>query len=204
MPPTSVNLASIALASGTVLLVGCGGGASNPGVARLSSSVSSAGTVVGTTRATSQGASSPEAAALAFAGCMRSSGVPNFPDPKASGGFRFHPGAGVDPSSVAFKAAQAKCKKFLPDIGGPGSGAPISAQALAHWLKIAQCMRRHGVANFPDPRATVPSDPRAALGGSGTLSDIEGAIFVFPATIDQQSSVFTRAAAACAFPLHNH
>ena len=202
MPPTRVNLASIVLASGTVLLVGCGG-VSNPGVARLSSGVSSTGTA-GATRAASQRAGSPESAALAFAGCMRSSGVPDFPDPQAGGGFRFHPGAGVDPSSVAFKAAQAKCKQFLPNVGGPGSGAPISAQALAHWLKIAQCMRRHGVADFPDPRATAPSDPRAALGGSGTLSDIEGAIFVFPGTIDQQLPVFTRAATACAFPLHNH
>ena len=36
------------------------------------------------------------------------------------------------------------------------------------------------------------------------ISDIEGAIFVFPATLDTQSPAFTRAAAACQFPLHNH
>jgi hypothetical protein len=203
MPPTRVNLGLIALAGGAALLAGCGGGSSHAGVARLSSGVPSTGKV-GATSAASPGAGSPEAQALAFAGCMRSSGVPNFPDPKAGGGFLFRPGAGIDPSSAAFRAAQAKCKKFLPDIGGPGSGAPISAQALAHWLKIAQCMRRRGVADFPDPRSTAPSDPRAALGGSGTISDIEGAIFVFPGTIDQQSPTFTRAAAACAFPLHNH
>jgi hypothetical protein len=203
MSPTGVDLVLIVLASGTVLLAGCGGGASNAGVARLSSGASSAGTV-GATSAASPGTGSSEAAALAFAGCMRSDGVPNFPDPKAGGGFRFRRGAGVDPSSAAFKAAQAKCGKFLPDIGGPASGPPISAQALARWLKIAQCMRRHGVADFPDPRATAPSNPRAVLGGSGTISDIEGAIFVFAGTIEQRSPTFTRAAAACAFPLHNH
>ncbi len=133
---------------------------------------------------------------------MRSDGVPNFPDPKPGGGFLFQRSAGIDPSSSSFKAAQAKCKKFLPP--GPGSGAPPSAQALAKMLKVAQCMRSHGVPAFPDPQTTVPSNPRAALGGSGVISDIEGVILVFPSAIDQQSPAFTHAAAVCAFPLHNH
>ncbi len=98
---------------------------------------------------------------------------------KAGGGFLFHTGAGVDPSSPAFKAAQAKCKKFLPP--GPGSGSPPSAKTLAHYLTVARCMRQHGVPEFPDPRTTAPSNPRAALGsGGGVISDIEGVIFVFP------------------------
>ncbi len=121
---------------------------------------------------------------------------------RSGGGFLFHTGGG-DPSSPAFKAAQTKCKKFLPP--GPGSGSPPSAKTLAHYLTVARCMRQHGVPEFPDPRTTAPSDPRAALGGGGgVISDIEGVIFVFPSTIDQQSPTFTRAAAACAFPLHNH
>jgi hypothetical protein len=36
------------------------------------------------------------------------------------------------------------------------------------------------------------------------VSDIDGVIFVFPASLDTQSQAFTRAAAACQFPLHNH
>jgi hypothetical protein len=64
-------------------------------------------------------------------------------------------------------------------------------------------MRQHGVDDFPDPRTSVPSNPFGS-GGAGVISDIEGVILVFPSTIDQQSPVFTRAAAACAFPLHNH
>ncbi len=200
----------VVLVSAAVLLAGCGGGASSPGVARVANtSAGSAADGGGATTSASAstgegaGAGSPEAAALAFAKCMRSNGLPNFPDPKAGGGFLFHTGAGVDPSSPAFKAAQAKCKKFLPE--GPGSGPPPSAQTLAHYLTVAQCMRRHGVPDFPDPRTTVPSNPRAALsGGSGVISDIEGVILVFPGTIDQQSPTFTHAAATCAFPLHNH
>jgi hypothetical protein len=202
MAPRRINLSTAVLASVALLVAGCGRGSANPGVARLSSGTSSTDTANGA-GAAGTSAGSPEAAALAFAGCMRANGLPNFPDPKAGGGFLFHTGAGADPSSPAFKTAQAKCKKFLPP--GPGSGPPPSAKTLAHYLTVAQCMRQHGVPEFPDPRTTAPFDPRAALGsGGGVISDIEGVVFLFGAKIDQQSPAFTRAAAACAFPLHNH
>ena len=138
--------------------------------------------------------------ALQYARCMRANGVPNFPDPNAGGGFLFHTGNGVDPSSPAFQAARAKCQKLLPSGPTPGSTTHPSAQWLAQMVKAAQCMRRHGIADFPDPATTVPS----LQGFVGVVSDIEGAIFVFPATLDTQSPAFTRAAAACRFPLHNH
>ena len=199
MTPRRINLSAIVLASAALLVAGCGGASSNPGVAQLSSKTSNAAT----STAAAAGSGSPEAAALAFAGCMRANGVPHFPDPKAGGGFLFHTGGGVDPSSPAFKTAQTKCKKFLPP--GPGSGPPPSAKTLAHFLTVARCMRSHGVPEFPDPRTTAPSNPRAALGGgAGVISDIEGVIFVFPGRIDHQSPEFTQAAAACAFPLHDH
>ncbi len=199
---TKTGLSLAALASAALLLAGCGGGSSpNGGVARLGSGAGSGATA--TRGAAAPGSGSLEAQALAFAGCMRSSGVPNFPDPSGGGGFLFRKSAGVDPSSLSYAAAQAKCKKYLPT--GPGSGPPPSAQTLAHYLKVAQCMRSHGVPDFPDPRISLPSNPRAALGpGGGIISDIEGVILVFPGTINQQSSQFTHAAATCAFPLHNH
>jgi hypothetical protein len=197
MGPRRTKLSTLVLASAALLVAGCGAGASNLGVAHLKTDASSG---VG---AAGPSSGSPEAAALAFAGCMRTNGVPDFPDPNAGGGFRFHTGAGVDPSSRAFKEAQAKCKKFLPP--GPGSGPPPSAKTLAHFLTVARCMRVHGVPEFPDPRTTAPSNPLAALGGrGGVISNIEGVIFVFPGRIGEQSPAFTRAAAACAFPLHNH
>ena len=86
-------------------------------------------------------------------------------------------------SSPAFKAAQAKCHKLLP--GGPGSGPPPSAQKLAQFLKVSQCMRQNGISDFPDPRTSVPPNPFGS--GAGVISDIEGVILVFPSTIDQQS-----------------
>jgi len=187
MAPQRTKFSAVALASAALLLSACGGHSANPGVAHVSSAGSSA--------AAGPASSSPEAAALAFAGCMRANGVPDFPDPKAGGGFLFHTGAGVDPSSPAFSFAQRKCGKLLPP--GPGSGAPPSARTLAHFLTVARCMRLHGVPEFPDPRTTAPTNPRAALGTRG------GVISVFEG-IDEQSPQFTRAAAACAFPLHDH
>ena len=51
---------------------------------------------------------------LKFARCMRENGVPGFPDPQVSGGrVTMQPGAGVDPNSAAYKAAQSKCSPLL-------------------------------------------------------------------------------------------
>jgi len=135
---------------------------------------------------------------------MRANGVPNFPDPKAGGGFVFQTGTGVNPSSPVFEAAQAKCQKLVPSGPRPGAQTHPSPQALTQMVNVAECMRRHGIYNFPDPRTSVPSNPRAAVGGNGVISDIDGVILVFPGTIDEQSPAFTRAAAVCKFPLHNH
>jgi hypothetical protein len=199
------RLALVATAA-AVVLAGCGG-AKRPSVASVATTTStgaaaSTNAAGGTAGSGSQ--SQPQQAGLKYARCMRANGVPNFPDPSGSGGFTFSPGTGVDPSSPAFEAAQAKCQKYMNLGGGLATGTQThpSPQWLAKMVKAAQCMRRHGVPNFPDPTTTVPS-PRV-LGGSGQISNIEGAIFVFPGSIDTQSPQFTRAAKACGFPVHNH
>jgi hypothetical protein len=86
---------------------------------------------------------------------------------------------------------------------GPGSSTNPSRQTLARFLNIARCMRQHGVYDFPDPRTSVPANPFGS-GGAGVISDIEEVILIFPGTINEQAPIFTRAAATCAFPLHNH
>ncbi len=190
--------ATAALLSVALAVAGCGGGSSAPGVAHLSS-----------TKSASQarpegGGTSPESPAslqqamIAFAKCMRSNGVPNFPDPNGSGGFPVR--GGFDPHSPVVNAARAKCRQLLPP--GPGSGPPPSRQTLAKFLNIARCMRQRGISDFPDPRTSAPPNPLAS--GIRELSDIEGVILLFPRSINEQSPVFTQAAAACAFPLHNH
>jgi hypothetical protein len=66
--------------------------------------------------------------ALAYASCMRTHGITNFPDPDSSGGF--HVAAiralGVDVTSPQFQAAATACEQYQPsDIRVPaGSGAP--------------------------------------------------------------------------------
>jgi hypothetical protein len=89
-------------------------------------------------------------------------------------------------------------------VGGgglaPGTQTHPSPQWLAKMVRAAQCMRRHGAIDFPDPTTTVPS----LSGFVGVISDIEGVIFVFPAGIDTQSPLFMRTAKRCGFPLHNH
>ena len=205
MSPRRINLSAVVLASAALLVAGCGGGSANPSVAQLPSAARAppprAPLPAPARPAPARARRKPQRSRLPAA-CAPTA-YPTSQTPQAGGGFLFHTGAGVDPSSPAFETAQAKCKKFLPP--GPGSGPPPSAKTLAHFLTVARCMRLHGVPEFPDPRTTAPSNPRATLGGGGgVISDIEGVIFVFQGTIDHQSPAFTRAAAACAFPLHSH
>jgi hypothetical protein len=60
---------------------------------------------------------------LKYAQCMRSHGVPKFPDPKAGGApTSFGTKSGVDPNTPQFKAAQQTCQKVVP--GSPIVAAP--------------------------------------------------------------------------------
>ncbi len=202
--PRAPLFTAAALVSG-FLVAGCGGGSGGPTVASVGSATASASTSVTGGGAGGAGPSTPAALAaeaLAYSKCMRSNGVPKFPDPQPGGGFEFQRGSGLDPSSSAFKAAQAKCLKLLHGGGPPGPGTQThpTPQALAQMVKVAQCMRRQGIYNFPDPRTSIPSNQA----GVRVISIIYGVVLVFPATIDEQSPLFTRAAATCNFPLHNH
>jgi len=67
---------------------------------------------------------------LRFAQCMRSHGVPKFPDPTFSpnGGAKLtiSPNSGIDPASPQFRAAGKACRKFEPGgaeaFKGPAGG----------------------------------------------------------------------------------
>jgi hypothetical protein len=197
--PRARLLSGAALLSGVLALAGCGGGSSSPsGVAHLSSTKSASQASPEGGGASPESSSSLQQKEIAFAKCMRSNGVPNFPDPSAGGGFAVR--GGFDSQSPAVNAARAKCQQLLPP--GPGSGPPPSRQTLAKFLNIARCMRAHSISDFPDPRTSAAPNPFAS--GIRELSDIEGVILLFPSSINEQSPVFTRAAAACGFPLHNH
>ena len=79
--------------------------------------------------------------------CMRSHGVPSFPDPGANGTLSIN---GLNPDSPAFKNAMDACRKYQPHGGQPPSPAE-QAKMQQQALKYSACMRAHGLPNFPDP-----------------------------------------------------
>jgi hypothetical protein len=132
-------------------------------------------------------------AGIKFADCMRSHGVPNFPDPSAGGGIQINSSSGINPQSPSFQSAQQACSKLMPG-GGPGRGSAPASRKLA-MVKLAECMRQHGLSTFPDPTATPPS-PGAGL---GLAFGSPGSFIAVPRAM-MQSPAFNQAAAACNFP----
>jgi hypothetical protein len=135
-------------------------------------------------------------AALAFSRCMRAHGLTNFPDPNTTGGginIQISQSSGINPFSPTFKAARAACHKLLPG-GGPVSGHP-SAQDKAQMLQISECMREHGISDFPDPTTSPPSNPM----NYGAVVGRNGVFLALPKSIDEQSPAFKQAANACKF-----
>ena len=122
-------------------------------------------------------ANSPSA--LAFSRCMRSHGVPNFPDPPPSFNGKF-PGSSPQQLGVSvsrLRAVAGACQYLLPAVQGP---APLTAQDQQDYLRAAACMRSHGITNFPDP---------VFSGGS--------VHFAIPSSIDASSMPFTQARQTC-------
>jgi hypothetical protein len=160
----------VALAAFALLAAGCGGGGS-AGVANVASSAT-----VATTPA--------QNGLVAYSACMRSHGVPNWPDPTSSGGL---PKEAVVSALQAVgtsraEAAQNACRDLLP-AGGSLSGQvsePVTAEDRRDYLKAAACMRSHGFTDFPDPtfqNNTVQTN--------------------IPSSIGQDSPQFRSAAAIC-------
>ena len=130
--------AVLAVSCLALLAAACGGSAPS-GVAQLGTSTAQSGSA-------SRGSTHEEA--LAYAGCVRSHGVPLWPDPESSGAFdksQLTPGQlGVGSAKIA--AAQRACKSLLPTY----SAAP-QPRVLAQALTFSRCMRAHGATGFPDP-----------------------------------------------------
>jgi hypothetical protein len=82
--------------------------------------------------------------AVKFAECMRANGVPHFPDPDPKGETNF----GVDVSREVWLQALDACKALKPP-GALSSRRTPKEQSAS--LRFAQCVRDHGVKDFPDP-----------------------------------------------------
>jgi hypothetical protein len=144
----TVTLALLAALS--LLMAACGGGASSPSVASLGKTTGTTVPDLGANVTTPPTAAQYQQA-LKFSQCMRAHGIGEFPDPGVGGGIQAS-GAGHDsnlnPNNRTFSAAQKACQKFSP---GPPS-AQQQAQTEARGLAFSACMRRNGVASFPDPQ----------------------------------------------------
>jgi hypothetical protein len=126
-------------------LTGCAGGPRKSGVASLGSTSLTTAAQPVPLGGGGRGPADPafQAQQLKFARCMQAHGITNFPD---SGGISIN--SGIDPNSAQFQAAQRACQSLLPGLAQtPSQKAAANTAAL----KFAQCMRSHGIPNFPDP-----------------------------------------------------
>jgi hypothetical protein len=101
---------------------------------------------------------------LAYSRCMRAQGILNFPDPNSSGAFPKVSAQQLGVSSSVFQAAQNHCRYLLPN-GGSGPSQTQVQQIMSGMFKFAQCMRSHGVSNWPDPVIDAGGNPEFYLDG---------------------------------------
>jgi hypothetical protein len=129
-PPVAIAAAALV----SVILASCSSGADEP-----------------THENSGSGTSTARDKAVRFSACMRENGVKDFPDPDASGTLTIDGIANdssVDTDSPTFTRAIGVCKDLQP-AGFTGRKRTPNAQKAA--LEFAQCIRDHGVKDFPDP-----------------------------------------------------
>jgi hypothetical protein len=107
--------------------------------------------------------SSSSPSAVAYSACMRSHGVPKFPDPGSSGVLPKTGAQQLGVSSSQLQVAQQTCQPLYPNNGGSFQqqtdqciAAGDCPQALVQRIltvqrNYARCMRSHGFPNWPDP-----------------------------------------------------
>jgi hypothetical protein len=117
-----------------------------------------------------------------YAQCVRTHGIPNFPDPVVTGGHLEMPAGGADTSKRALsanQAAQTACRPILNQLPASAqrSPRPVTAQDMQNLLKFAQCVRAHGVPRWPDPDANgeFPLET-AGLGAEGKSPRVQQAM----------------------------
>src|SRR5579871_678548 len=160
--PRRLAVVVLVLAGAGLLNAACGDSHSS-GVASIGSTTTTA--TAFSPAAVSGGRSTAKVrAAFAYVACMRSHGVPDFPDPSSNGQITVdfaHGGkdgspasAGLDRMSEQYISADQTCRHLLP--GGVPTAAQ-SQQAAAKELRFSLCMRSHGVPNYPDPNPANPN-----------------------------------------------
>ena len=163
-PPTS-RIAAAIIATGALVVL----------VAACSSPSSAGGSPAAAGSATSS-------SAVAYSHCMRSHGVPRFPDPPSSGGLPKGSAQELGVAGSRFQAAQRACQHLIPATGGSAQQqeqqcfvAHDCSPAVVHrlmnvMLRFAVCMRSHGVPKFPDPTTDSQGQPFFDVSAQG-ISD---------------------------------
>ncbi len=107
--------------------------------------------------------SEASSSAVAYSHCMRSHGVPNFPDPTSNGQVPKTSAQLLGVSSSQLQAAQTACQHLYPSNGGALTASleqceetGVCPQAMVQRVmngmrRFARCMRSHGVPGWPDP-----------------------------------------------------
>jgi hypothetical protein len=160
--PAQTAAAIIATAALALLAGACGGSPSSAG-----SSPDASG-------------STGPASAVAYSHCMRSQGVPNYPDPGGGGTLPKVSAQQLKVSGSQLQAAQRACQHLLPATGGLLNANSLRQceltgdcpqalvrQALNEGLSFARCMRSHGVPNWPDPTTDSEGRPYFDLSAHG-------------------------------------
>lgn len=123
---TFIPIVIVAVAAVSLLAAGCGGSSSRAAAA------------------------TGQTGLVAYSNCIRSHGVPNFPDPTSSEGI---PKDEIPVSNPKLPGASNACEHLMP-AGGLGPRTLQSPRArLSDALSFARCMRSHGLNGFPDPTA---------------------------------------------------
>jgi hypothetical protein len=125
----------LGIALAVVALIGAGCGSDAPSQAGTASRPSTAG---------AGKKLSARDRAVKFAECIRAHGVRDFPDPNAENDFEY----GVSVTPEVWKQATTACKDLQPPGTLSSKRTPKEQSAS---LRFAQCIREHGVKDFPDP-----------------------------------------------------
>lgn len=145
-PAARTAAAIIATAALALLAVACSGSPSSTGSGGSSNAGESADSRIG----------------VSYANCMRSNGVPKYPDPgnsnELANGLPKVSLQQLQVSSSQYQAAQSACAHLLPNSGQMTQTQ--SQQDLNAMRRYARCMRSHGVPTWPDPTY----DPSAGWG----------------------------------------
>jgi hypothetical protein len=157
LPALAASAAAAALAA--ALLSGCGSGGN-----------SAATTTAAQGNGEANGA--PDANIEAIVRCYRAHGDASFPDPvydPSDGRWHF----GTSPGSAPLSTQQA-CQHLFP-VGN--ASPPVPQPQFQQLVRLAECIRRHGVPNWPDP------DPAGS--------------FPLPPSLQTKTSAQVTAQAAC-------